>query len=180
MTQNPHEGGAAVVSAEAAVAETESSLAGRLRICAKLAGSGDELSRKAAIPRRTLETYLTGEAEPKISRLIAIADAAGVSLQWLATGELPVHTMKRLAGFREDVGRYGSADSAPALDADLMRNCIVAVEELLQEWDKPLPLDKKAELITLVYELELEERAKGKAGASGAEIVRLFKRVAEV
>jgi phage repressor protein C with HTH and peptisase S24 domain len=52
-----------------------------------LAGSGDALSRKTAIPRRTLEEYLTGVSEPKASRLLAIARAAEVSLEWLATGE---------------------------------------------------------------------------------------------
>lgn len=64
-------------------------LSQRIRRCAELAGSGDALAQKAAIPRRTLETYLSGEAEPKASRLAAIADAAGVSLNWLVTGEGP-------------------------------------------------------------------------------------------
>lgn len=56
-----------------------------------MAGSGDELSRKTAIPRRTLEEYLTGESEPKASRIAAIARAAGVSAHWLVTGEGEPH-----------------------------------------------------------------------------------------
>lgn len=70
--------------------ETPSALADRLRQCAQLAGSGDELARKTAIPRRTLETYLSGETEPKPSRLFAIAGAAGVRPEWLLTGEPPM------------------------------------------------------------------------------------------
>ena len=62
-------------------------LADRIRRAAQIAGSGDALSQKAGIPRSTLETYLTGEAEPKASRLAAIARAAGVSPDWLLTGE---------------------------------------------------------------------------------------------
>lgn len=65
-------------------------IAGRIRRCAELVGSGDALSQKADIPRSTLETYLTGKAEPKASRLVAIAEAAGVSVQWLATGREPM------------------------------------------------------------------------------------------
>lgn len=45
------------------------------------------MSQKTGIPRSTLETYLTGKAEPKISRLVAIAQAAEISIGWLATGD---------------------------------------------------------------------------------------------
>ncbi|WP_455385564.1 LexA family transcriptional regulator [Acidihalobacter prosperus] len=58
----------------------------RLRTCSKIAGSGEALAKRASIPRRTLETYLSGRAEPKVSRLIAIANAVNVSVDWLATG----------------------------------------------------------------------------------------------
>ncbi|MBA1443774.1 MAG: helix-turn-helix transcriptional regulator [Chromatiales bacterium] len=64
-------------------------LADRIKQCADMAGSGDALAQKAAIPRRTLETYLSGQSEPKTSRLVAIAKAADVSVEWLATGEGP-------------------------------------------------------------------------------------------
>ena len=62
-------------------------LAKRIRQCAELVGSGDELARRTGIPRRTLETYLSGEAEPKASRLHAIAAVAKVSLDWLISGQ---------------------------------------------------------------------------------------------
>jgi len=64
-------------------------LEARIRRCVEMVGSGHSLSQKAGIPRSTLETYLTGKAEPKISRLVAIAQVAGVSVSWLATGEGP-------------------------------------------------------------------------------------------
>ena len=62
-------------------------LAKRIRQCAEQVGSGDELSRRTGIPRRTLETYLSGDAEPKASRLYVIAAVAKVSLDWLITGQ---------------------------------------------------------------------------------------------
>lgn len=62
-------------------------LKARLRQCAERVGNGATLARKTGIPRRTLETYLSGSAEPKASRLADIALAAGVSGHWLLTGE---------------------------------------------------------------------------------------------
>ncbi|MDO9625175.1 MAG: helix-turn-helix transcriptional regulator [Pseudomonas sp.] len=62
-------------------------LAARIRQCADLAGSGDELARLTAIPRRTLEYYLTGQSEPKVVRCVEIAKAVGVDIGWLASGE---------------------------------------------------------------------------------------------
>jgi len=52
-----------------------------------MAGSGDELARLTAIPRRTLEYYLTGQSEPKVARCVDIAKAVGVDIGWLASGE---------------------------------------------------------------------------------------------
>lgn len=66
---------------------SDNEMAARLRICAALVGGGEALSQKAGIPRRTLETYLTGEADPKGKRLAAICAAAGVNGHWLLTGE---------------------------------------------------------------------------------------------
>lgn len=63
------------------------SLAARIRECANIVGNGDALARLSAIPRSTLEAYLTGESEPKASRCAAIAEAAGVSLDWLISGK---------------------------------------------------------------------------------------------
>jgi len=63
-------------------------LGDRIRHCVGLAGSGEELSRRTGIPRSTLESYLNGESEPKVSRLVAIAHAVEADLEWLATGAL--------------------------------------------------------------------------------------------
>lgn len=59
----------------------------RLEECVKLAGSVETLADLAGIPRRSLDTYLKGKAELKVSRLVSIASAVGKSVEWLATGE---------------------------------------------------------------------------------------------
>lgn len=63
------------------------SLGDRIRACAAMAGSGEELSRRTGIPRTTMESYLTGVSEPKASRLVAIAEAVQVDIEWLMTGK---------------------------------------------------------------------------------------------
>lgn len=95
-------------------------MAERIRKCAELAGSGDALSRKTAIPRRTLETYLTGATEPKASRLVAIARAADVTVEWLATGEGPM---------REG----GEASAAAPASAGIDRSLLAAVHKGVAE-----------------------------------------------
>ena len=79
-------------------------LAARIRECALIAGSGDELSRLTAIPRRTLEYYLTGEREPKVARCVDIAKAVGVDIGWLASGEGDRH--RGTAPIVPDEGAY--------------------------------------------------------------------------
>ena len=87
---------------------TAHTLAERIRKCAALVGSGDELARRTGIPRRTLESYMTGDSEPKASRIVAIAQAADVSVDWLVTGKPPVHTAERIGQFVEATDRKSS------------------------------------------------------------------------
>ncbi len=109
-------------------------LSQRIRLCAERAGSGEALARGSGIPRRTLETYLSGQAEPKASRLAAIARAAGVSVHWLATGEGPMAPSDETGGLlplprleasggaeiREETPLYGNGDLA--LGSSLLRD----------------------------------------------------------
>lgn len=65
----------------------EDSLLGRLRSAVRNAGGGLEVSRRSGVPYGTLNRYLAG-SEPKWSNMGKIAQACGVSLDWLATGRL--------------------------------------------------------------------------------------------
>lgn len=87
-----------------------SKLAERMRQCAEMAGSGDELSRLTAIPRRTLEYYLTGEREPKVSRCVEIANAVGVDAGWLASGDGPMRKEAIRGGDVQDGAYTAKAD----------------------------------------------------------------------
>lgn len=56
-----------------------------------------------------------------------------------------------------------------------MQDCIAAVEELLDELGKTLSPERKGRLITLVYDLEQEQRGAGHGGANTAAIIRLVR-----
>ncbi|WP_019644197.1 helix-turn-helix domain-containing protein [Novispirillum itersonii] len=62
----------------------------RMDTAARLAGNATRLAEKTGISRRAIGEYLAGKAEPSRLRLIAIAAAAGVRIEWLATGEGPI------------------------------------------------------------------------------------------
>lgn len=68
-------------------AETDA-FAARLRECI-----GDEpvasFGRRCGIPEANLRNYLNGTNKPVYDRLAAIAEVAGVTLDWLATGRGP-------------------------------------------------------------------------------------------
>lgn len=59
----------------------------RIKICASKVGGYDSLYDKTGIPVRTLSNYSAGINDIKSAALVSIAGAAGVSLDWLITGE---------------------------------------------------------------------------------------------
>ena len=69
---------------------SDQAFAGRVRQAAERVGGRVALATKAGMSARSLDDYLAGKAEPKLSRLLAISTASGVSLKWLATGEGPI------------------------------------------------------------------------------------------
>jgi phage repressor protein C with HTH and peptisase S24 domain len=84
----------------------------RLKIAAARAGGIDELAQAAGIARRTFGNYLSGRNEPKRPQLLAIAQAARVSVAWLAGGDEPMTGSDEAADFRHD--RPGLHEAAAA------------------------------------------------------------------
>lgn len=58
----------------------------RLRQAADRIGGLDALAEAAGIKRTTLYNYASGQTEMRVSTLVDVARATGVSVTWLATG----------------------------------------------------------------------------------------------
>lgn len=134
----------------------EEGFAARLRM---LMGSDSEAAFAARCPgvsRPLLRKYLSG-SEPGMSKVVAIAKARGVRIEWLATGEGPMRP-----------------ESAPAaqLDTARLKAVLSAVEGHLRDQRQTLDPDTKAELIALIYKWSAERDPA--AVAANVEIVADF------
>ena len=64
-----------------------SGFAVRIRKLATFVGGPKRLSERSGLSRAVIGKYLSGKSDPSRERLVKLADAAGVSIRWLATGE---------------------------------------------------------------------------------------------
>ncbi len=81
-------------------------LASRMQDLADLVGNPNRLAKASGLALTTIQSYLTGTADPARASLIALAKAGGVSLRWLATGEGPKYE-------RELAGAEGGHEAGP-------------------------------------------------------------------
>lgn len=128
-------------------------------------------SRRCGIGESTLRGYLSG-AEPSVRRLQAIADTAGVTLQWLATGAPPKRRADLVDALRA-AEQGAPAGESPVIDLALLRTAIQAVEEGLLDADVEMPPDKKAEVFVYAYELIGQMGATEQARQLLARLVKL-------
>lgn len=61
----------------------------RLRQAVRAAGGNQAVAEKSGVPLGTLGGYLSG-GEQKLSNTVALAEACGVTVEWLATGRGPM------------------------------------------------------------------------------------------
>lgn len=100
---------------------------------------GNAFARRAGVAESVLRKYLAG-AQPSADRLVAMADAAGVSIEWLAAGRGP---------------RKGAAGGVAVHLADLQRltTAIGAVQQGLQASGRSFTPARYAELVVAAYQL---------------------------
>ncbi len=113
----------------------------------------------------TIRRYLRGEAFPPLDTLEKIAEAADVSLAWLATGEGPM----RQGEYSVSAARTVKEDAA--LNVERFILSIGTIEEALQATGRIMRAEKKAELIAAVYDfLKDEDKVEAKD-----KVLRLIK-----
>ena len=62
----------------------------RMELLADAVGNLSELARKSGLSRRVIDKYRNGESDPSRVRLVALAKAGGVRIEWLADGTGPM------------------------------------------------------------------------------------------
>lgn len=97
-------------------------------------------ARKAGVSDTFLRQCLAGRTEPTRTKLLALARAGETTVEWLATG----------GGNRHVAAEPGTN---PGLDRSLLESVIAAVEQVLGETGCSLSADRKALLVTVLYEM---------------------------
>jgi transcriptional regulator with XRE-family HTH domain len=80
-------------------------LAARMQQAIVLAKNINQLATKSGVDAGTIKKYASGKRDPQRASLVAIADAVGVNVEWLATGRGPMHPTG--AGTTYPVGESG-------------------------------------------------------------------------
>ncbi|MGX1099282.1 helix-turn-helix domain-containing protein [Amorphus sp. MBR-141] len=104
----------------------------RLRECANAVGGGNVLAQRSGIPRRTLESYLSGAREPKVTTAARIAAGAGVSVEWLANGK---------GAMRPEPPNPPSRQQGGSVDGALLRDVSRVVAAVHKSENVRLPSD---------------------------------------
>jgi transcriptional regulator with XRE-family HTH domain len=126
--------------------ELENNFIGRMELCADKIGSVSALAKKAGISQSGIRRYFSG-GEPTRPHLAALAEAANVRLEWLATGN---------GDPENEVSAAVKAASAPP-DLDSLEDVTTKVLELLEKHRPDISARAKARIVRLVYEFYLRQ-----------------------
>lgn len=102
-------------------------------------------ARRASVSDTFLRQCLAGRTEPTRTKLLAIAEAGGVSVEWLATGQgTRTYGAAASVEVREPAGRP---------DRAILESVLDVVETALADAARPLTPAQKAQLICAVYDM---------------------------
>jgi transcriptional regulator with XRE-family HTH domain len=98
------------------------------------------------VTSKSLWEYVSGISLPGLPVQIKIADTFGITLDWLLTGKEP-----------EAVREEEAPPRGVQYDQVRLRKSIEAVEEIISAENLSIDPDKRAELITIIYEDAMRE-----------------------
>lgn len=103
--------------------------------------------------------YLRGEKSPGLKHLVALAEAGGVTVDWLATGR-PPRTRAELQRLAEASAQRASTRPTPDPDQSLLVKCLIAAEQAL---GRGAGAEARAALATQLLEAipKLDDRVTG-------------------
>jgi transcriptional regulator with XRE-family HTH domain len=117
-----------------------------------------ELAERTDVSRDTVSRIERGQV-PDAVFLGRLSEAAGVSCEWLVLG-------------REGEGERGPQGRS-ALDESVLGGVLEGVEEELRALGVPMEPKKKAELVTLLYEMMVAEQGRRPDQGHIAKLVKL-------
>ncbi|MCE8019828.1 helix-turn-helix domain-containing protein [Halomonas sp. MCCC 1A11036] len=115
----------------------------RMNIAIKRAGGATIMSEKAGVSTSVLRKWRAGLSEPTLSSLVRMARAAGLSVEWLATGE-------------------GTPDAGPSagqrlIDLETLEDVIIRTRRISEYKSLALKPEAEARIIRLVYEFSMRQ-----------------------
>lgn len=123
----------------------------RIRLCADRLGGRRSLANASGLTERQLYRYIREENEPAASVAAHIAQAAGVTVDWLVMGEGSGDG--HAAGIEERGGRYEVTQIKAELDVDLLESIVRVLSQELDAAGIILPPEKWARAVRLLYQL---------------------------
>lgn len=105
------------------------------------------MAKKAGVSTSVLSKWRRGESEPTRTSLVAMARAAGVSVEWLATGE----------GDPDQGAAAPTGLGAPDISLDALEEVVEKVLALLDQRRPDLSAKARARIVRLVYEFSIRQ-----------------------
>ena len=128
---------------ETTVSGFDSDFGSRLKFVIDRIGTQKRAGEVAGVKSEMIAKYLSGRAKPSFFAIGALAEAAGESLDWLATG------------------RRDAVDAPGTIDETLLSMIIEELERFREERGLYWNPERRARLIALGYAMMLAEREKG-------------------
>jgi transcriptional regulator with XRE-family HTH domain len=133
----------------------------RISSAAKILGKRKSAAEAMGVSTDSLQRYLRGEVKPPVDALVLLAQASGISLEWLITGRKPGEEAARLT--QEQPGTYGSAENKGLTQEDTLS--IIQVISQISGFEKA-PIKEQARVWTALINNQLSTRARLRAEAN--------------
>jgi len=127
-------------------------------------GGRKEMATLTGISKSAIDKYAQGRSDPSRSALMAMARAAGVSLQWLATGE------DEIVG--ENEGHQRPEPAEPPLDKWLFSRTIDGIRRVYRRVGGQIPTVSEVELGIEMHN-RIAALAEGQEARHGALLMAL-------
>ena len=125
-----------------AIAYSDNPFSNRIKKIIELTGSAEKLANISGMSSRVIGKYLAGKSDPTRKKLIALADAAQVNIEWLATGDGPIKERFNLELLVLIIGALDHLETSLGVKMKFVEKSIVIIYTYLQYFNADLSLDE--------------------------------------